>query len=235
MSNVTEQFSRFAHQYDAHNEIQAKVAKTLVDLVPHKDYNTILDIGCGSGEVFKNVQARDISFKQFTALDSSLAMLEIHPSHQTVTKVHTDFNSRDFLHALPWQQYDLLLSSSSLQWSNDLDFTLEKLSKLSNTLCAAIFTSGTFKTLHQAAEISSPIYSARKVQEEILKHYNDVSFTLHHYTLTFDSTREMFRYIKKSGVSGGEKRLSYKETKALMKNYPLEYLEFEVLFVEAKN
>lgn len=235
MSNVTEQFSRFAHQYDTHNEIQVKVAKTLVDLVPHKDYNTILDIGCGSGEVFKNVQERDIPFKQFTALDSSLAMLEIHPSHQIVTKIHTDFNHTDFLYALPSQQYDLLLSSSSLQWSNDLNFTLEKLSRLSSTLYAAIFTSGTFKTLHQEAEISSPIYSAKKVQEEILKHYADVSFTLHHYTLCFDSTREMFRYIKKSGVSGGEKRLSYKETRSLMKSYPLEYLEFEVLFVEAKN
>jgi malonyl-CoA O-methyltransferase len=44
----------------------------------------------------------------------------------------------------------------------------------------------------------------------------------------------MFRYIKKSGVSGGKKRLGYKEMKALMKHYPLDYLEFEVLFVEAE-
>jgi malonyl-CoA O-methyltransferase len=44
----------------------------------------------------------------------------------------------------------------------------------------------------------------------------------------------MFRYIKKSGVSGGEKQLSYKETRHLMETYPLDYLEFEVLFVKAK-
>jgi malonyl-CoA O-methyltransferase len=43
----------------------------------------------------------------------------------------------------------------------------------------------------------------------------------------------MFKYIKKSGVSGGEKRLGYKEMKVLMELYPLNYLEFEVLFVEA--
>ena len=58
---------------------------------------------------------------------------------------------------------------------------------------------------------------------------------MHHYTLEFDSTREMFKYIKKSGVSGGEKKLSYKQTRYLMETYPLDYLEFEVLFVEAKN
>jgi len=43
----------------------------------------------------------------------------------------------------------------------------------------------------------------------------------------------MFRYIKKSGVSGGEKQLNYQQMKRLMENYPLNYLEFEVLFVEA--
>jgi malonyl-CoA O-methyltransferase len=44
----------------------------------------------------------------------------------------------------------------------------------------------------------------------------------------------MFRYIKQSGVSGGERKLSYTQTKQLMENYPLKYLEFEVLFIEAR-
>jgi len=43
----------------------------------------------------------------------------------------------------------------------------------------------------------------------------------------------MLRYIKQSGVSGGKKQLSYKEIKRVIKDYPLDYLEFEVLFVKA--
>jgi malonyl-CoA O-methyltransferase len=235
MSNVIEQFSRFAHHYNEHNVIQAKVAKALVSTVPNIEYKNILDIGCGSGEVFKNLQQYNISFQKLTVLDSSSSMLDIHPSHATITKIHTDFNNKDFLNTLPTQHYDIVLSSSALQWSNNLDFTLEKLAMLSNTLHSAIFTSGTFKTLHQLADITSPIYTAKTVQQKILKYYSNVTFTVHHYTLSFDSTREMFRYIKKSGVSGGEKKLSYKQTKYLMETYPLEYLEFEVLFVKAKN
>lgn len=235
MSNVIEQFSRFAHQYNAHNVIQVKVANTLVSSVPDINYKYILDVGCGSGEVFKNLKDRNISFKEFTALDSSHAMLDIHPMDQSVKKIHADFNHESFLEALPVQQYDILLSSSALQWSNNLEFTLEQLVTLSKTLHAAIFTSGTFKTLHKTAGVSSPIYSSETIQKTILKYYSDVTFTLHHYTLQFDSTREMFKYIKKSGVSGGEKKLSYKEIKSLMERYPLNYLEFEVLFVEAKN
>jgi malonyl-CoA O-methyltransferase len=44
----------------------------------------------------------------------------------------------------------------------------------------------------------------------------------------------MFRYIQKSGVGGGERQLGFKEMKRLMEAYPLDYLEFEVLFVEAR-
>jgi malonyl-CoA O-methyltransferase len=44
----------------------------------------------------------------------------------------------------------------------------------------------------------------------------------------------MFRYIQKSGVGGGERKLGYKKMKRLMEEYPLDYLEFEVLFVQAK-
>jgi len=44
----------------------------------------------------------------------------------------------------------------------------------------------------------------------------------------------MLRYIKESGTSGGEKQLSYKQTKRLLDQYPLDYLEFEVLFVRTQ-
>jgi len=235
MSNVIEEFSRFAHQYDKHNMIQVQVAKMLVSKLPVKRYRTILDLGCGSGEVFKNLEKQHIYFDSFTAFDSARSMLTIHPEAKKITSVCGDFNDKNFLKTLPRDHYDLLLSSSAIQWSEDLSVTLGAISSLSQTAYLAIFTSGTFKTLHQTANISSPIYSAEELQKNILQHYDDVTFELHHYTLHFDSVRDMFSYIKKSGVSSGEKKLSYKQTKALMKMYPLDHLEFEVLFVEAKN
>jgi malonyl-CoA O-methyltransferase len=235
MSNVIEEFSRFAHQYNQHNMIQAEVAKTLVSKLPLHTYSTILDLGCGAGEVFKNLEKQHISFNTFTALDSARSMLDIHPETDKVSKICANFNDKNFLKTLSRDHYDLLLSSSAIQWSEDLSFTLNVISSLSRTAYLAVFTSGTFKTLHQTANINSPIYSAEELQKNILEHYDDVTFELHTYTLHFDSVRDMFSYIKKSGVSSGEKKLSYKQTKALMKMYPLDHLEFEVLFVEAKN
>jgi malonyl-CoA O-methyltransferase len=234
MSNIIEEFSRFAHQYDEYNTIQRQVAKKLISKLPLKEYSSIIDIGCGSGEVFKNLKKEHISFNSFVAVDSTQNMLNIHPQIVNLIKVCANFNTTDFLNTLPKDKYDLLLSSSALQWSRDLNLTLKSISSLSNTAYLSIFTSGTFKTLHKTANIKSPIYSLDELQKTISKYYKNVNFEVHTYSLSFNSVRDMFSYIKKSGVSSGEKKLSYKQMKRLMKNYPLNYLEFEVLFVEAK-
>ena len=231
-TKVLKEFSRFANEYDKYNIIQAEVAKRLVSQIPSKSYTTIIDIGCGSGEVYKNLEKGTYSFEHFIALDSSQEMLHIHPSGKKVRKVCADFNTADTFETLSADQSSLLLSSSALQWSQDLDFTLSQLSHKAPRAYFAIFTSSTFKTLHQLVGVHSPIYSSSQLKEVIEKYYK-ASFEIRTYTLHFDSVREMFTYIKKSGVSGGEKKLSYKEMKYLMKAYPLDYLEFEVLFVKA--
>jgi malonyl-CoA O-methyltransferase len=233
-SSVIKEFSRFAKAYDQYNIIQSEVAQSLVSKLPLESYSTIIDIGAGSGKVYQNLLERKILFERFIALDSSMEMLEIHPEDACIEKICGDFNTEQIFESLKAIKGEtLLLSSSALQWSRELDFTLAQLSELSSQAYFAIFSSNTFKTLHQVAGVDSPIYSIEILKKAIDAYY-DASYEVRQYKLYFGSVYEMFRYIKKSGVSGGEKRLGYKETKALMKNYPLSYLEFEVLFVEAK-
>jgi malonyl-CoA O-methyltransferase len=233
MSNAMQEFSRYAHEYDRYNVIQSEVAASLVKQLPSCHFTTLMDMGCGSGEIYKNLEKHNVSFEHFIALDSSKEMLEIHPSNKKVEKICADFNKLQTFDKFTLEENSLFLSSSALQWSKDLDFTLSEISKKVTHAYFTIFTSNTFKTLHQTAQITSPIYSAEILKEIINKHYH-ATYELKEYKLYFKSVREMFKYIKKSGVSGGEKQLTYKQTKELMQNYPLDYLEFEVLFVEAR-
>lgn len=226
------EFSRFAKQYDSYNIIQCEVAKMLIEKLSKESYSFILDIGCGSGAAYKEIERREMLFDTFVALDSSKEMLSLHPSSSCVNKIHADFNKVETYKKIGIDKEDtLLISSSSLQWSEDLEFVFSQLSQKASTAYFAIFTSNTFKTLHQTANIQSPIHSQKALQYSIQKYYR-ATFELKKFKLEFKTVRDMFKYIKKSGVSGGEKQLSYKETKQLMHTYPLSYLEFEVLFVE---
>lgn len=230
--DAVKEFSRFAKTYETHNIIQEEVAHTLVGNISEKMYHTIVDIGCGSGAVYKNILKRKIHFDCYIALDSSEEMLVLHPEDKNVKKICANFNMRDTYQSFNLVGNSILLSSSALQWSKELDFIFENLSKKSNQVYFAIFTSNTFKTLHETANIQSPIYSVEYLKESIEKYY-DVKFEVKTYKLYFETVRDMFRYIKKSGVSGGEKQLTYKQIKQLMHTYPLNYLEFEVLFVKS--
>jgi malonyl-CoA O-methyltransferase len=232
MSNAIAEFSRYAHEYDTYNVIQSEVATSLVKQLASSHFATLMDMGCGSGEVYKNVEKHNISFDHFIALDSSKEMLEIHPSGKKVEKICADFNKAETFEKFTLSDDSLFFSSSALQWSKDLEFTLCEISKKVKQAHFAIFTSNTFKTLHQTAQITSPIYTEDVLKKTINKYYH-ASYELKEYKLFFKSVPEMFNYIKKSGVSGGEKQLTYTQTKQLMRNYPLDYLEFEVLFVEA--
>ena len=225
---VEKEFSRFAHKYGQYNIIQNKVAQNLVsDLATRPEY--ILDLGCGSGTILDKV---DWKYKKLTAVDFSQKMLDLHPKGNNIECRLGDFNEDKLFEELTKEKFDHIFSSSSLQWATDLDTTLYQISQLNAPVSLAIFTSNTFKTLLDTAGIDSPLRGVDELKY-LLNQYFHCEIEVLNYELSFESVEEIFRYIKKSGVSGGRNALGYKEMKALMKNYPSKTLEFEVLF--AKN
>lgn len=232
--NVIKEFSRFSKDYNSYNQIQAQVAKQLIDKLPHDHYAAIADIGCGTGALYNCLINSEISFERLIALDASEQMLLLHPSDKRAITQYFDFNEPSSFASIK-DKFDLVLSSSALQWSKDLDWTISQLVHMGDNFYGAIFTSNTFKTLHETASVKSPIYSANDIKKAFDKSYKDTQYDIYRYKLYFDSPKDLFNYIKKSGVSGGEQKLSYKQTKILMREYPLDYLEFEVVFIEASN
>jgi len=229
-STIIKEFSRFAYSYDMYNIIQREVAGELISKLQVKKYDKIIDIGCGSGAIYNYIVKNNIAIDKFIALDSSENMLAIHPLNNQIEKHCINFDDSNAFNNLGITNQSLLLSSSALQWSQDLDALFMKLLNLSEHIHFSIFTSNTFKTLHKIANITSPIRSSHLLKDTIEKYYS-ARFEIKTYKLYFNSVRDMFKYIKKSGVSGGEKQLDYKQIKELMSKYPLDYLEFEVLFV----
>jgi len=156
-------------------------------------------------------------------------MLSLHPDIKT-QKLLCDFNKDECFKDLENKEIDFVFSSSSLQWAENLDNIFENISFLSKKFAFAIFTDKTFETLHKTAGIKSPIFSADEILNSAKKFFM-INYRFKSYRLFFKDNRSMFGYIKRSGVSAGERKLSFKETKRLFREYPLKYLEFEVLFI----
>ena len=229
---IVKEFSRFASEYNTHNIIQSEVAKKLVSMLEKQAYSKVLDLGAGSGAVYGNMINKNIKIDKFVAFDFSKEMLNLHPKEIEVQIVCSDFNNRNSFEKYSNNEFDILISASALQWSADLPLVLNSISRLAHTYYFAFFTAKTFATLHEVAGIQSPIYLKENIVDSLYD-YNIETIEEVTYQLSFNSVLEMFRYIKRSGVSGGSGVLSYSQMKGIIKNYPLDYLEFEVLFIKA--
>jgi malonyl-CoA O-methyltransferase len=221
------EFEKYAKTYDSNANVQKKVAKELVGKLNFKP-KKILDLGCGTGEVYKNISWK---IDKFIGVDSSKTMCDIHPKEKNVELLCEDFESVGFFEKLKkYDNFDLIISSSSLQWSKDIKKVFELSRQLSKRVAFSIFTDGTFKTIYEITKresflpsydtlvLDSKVFKNRRVEKKVFK-------------IDFDETISMIRHIKMSGTGGGNSVLNYKEIKYLIENYPYKYLEFEVAYI----
>jgi len=226
---ISSEFSKYALKYGTFNIIQKKVVKKLLQKVADKPKN-ILDLGCGSGTVCKSI---DWEYESFTGVDFASGMLELHPKSSKVDSLYGNFNDQVLFENLLVKKYDYIISASALQWAKDLDMVFKNIKCLSAPIALAIFTSNTFEILNKTAGIDSLLRSSNEVKM-LQKKYFDAEFEIVKYKLEFESTKNIFKYIKQSGISGSRKVLDYKQTKKLMNEYPVNYLEFEVAFIYSR-
>jgi len=228
---VQNEFSRYAEQYGNYNIIQEKVIRKLLDDLKEKPRN-ILDLGCGKGALYSAI---DWKIEHFVGVDFAFRMLELHPKEgknvELLECVYGDFNDSALFEQLSFIDFDRIFSASALQWAEDLEKVFRHIASLKRPVSLAIFSGSTFKTLFETAGVAPLLRSSDEIAS-LAKRFFNVDVAIVRYQLSFDSVREMFRYIKRSGVSGNRNLLGYKEMKKLMESYPLDYLEFEVVFIQ---
>jgi malonyl-CoA O-methyltransferase len=217
---VHHEFTKRASTYQEYNMIQKQVAQELIKQIPTHP-STLLELGSGSGTIYNLI---DWDIKRFVGIDFAKGMSDFHPSHQTIELITSDFDTFDYSQ-FDTNEFDAVISSSSLQWSKDFGSLLTQLKRIASKHYFAIFTSNTFDGIFEFLNINSPLQS-QDYYETLLSEYR---ITTLHYQLNFNTRKELFEYIKKSGVSGGEKRISYQDAKRLYSNYPHLHLNFEII------
>ena len=227
IKSFEKEFSKNAKNYSRYNIVQKKVAKKLISKIKNNPKN-ILDLGCGTGELYKLI---DWNIEKFTAVDISEKMCTIHPKNNRIKVINADYEDEIlYRRILKNENFDLIISSSSLQWCRDIEKVVKNISNFSKKCAVSIFCDGTFKTIYDISALKTFLPNSKKVIK-IFQKYFDIKYEIENYKLHFEDNFSKFRYIKRSGVSGGKRQLSYAQTKYLIENYPLDYLEFEILYI----
>lgn len=224
------EFSRHANSYDSHTVIQKEVATHLTCKIKNNP-KKVLDLGCGSGAIHRNMKP---NYELFIGVDNSANMCELHPKGENTIILNQSFESEEFFKYIKvYAPLDLIVSSSALQWSKNLNNVIKSCKTISDNILFSIFTKGTFKSIYEMTQRESFLPSVEEVVAIVSKYY-DIDYEVKKYKLEFDDNISKFRYIKRSGVSGGKKELTLIQTKELIKNYPYSFLEFEVVFISSK-
>ena len=112
--------------YYTHNGVLLKIISTkLVELIPNKpiQIQSILDIGCGTGFVAQKLIEKGFSFEKILQIDFNSNSLEIAKQYSKIKK--NNFNC-----PLNFEEkFDLITSSMSLQWSQNINQTIDEIKK----------------------------------------------------------------------------------------------------------
>ncbi|ANV97622.1 hypothetical protein BBW65_01840 [Helicobacter enhydrae] len=225
-------FDQQAESYVSCALAQRVFAQTLVLEIAERlgrGFDRVADLGSGSGELQAIFNQEGIAYQEFEACDISSKMLHLYPKTHNTQVFCQDFDV--FLQR--GGDYDLVCSSSALQWARDLSMTLERISLQTQNVGLCIITDRTFGSLHRFLGTFSPLLSTHRVME-LLERYFDGYMRIKCIELQMQDSREIMTHLRRSGVMGGGV-LGYNQAKKMLQFQGS--LEYEaVIFVgKSKN
>lgn len=214
-SYVKKAFNQAANQYDASCELQLNTGLTLIDLLKNYCSNNMLDAGCGTGILTKEL-ASAFEYKKFYAIDIADKLLV-----QAKEKLHdfnicvelADYNNMRAIDAL----FDMIYANLSLHWSNDFDRTLTSMhSKLNENgiLAFSIPLLGTFNEIKNYCSINKFIELPQIEQHILDASFNIIHIKTQEIIFNFDNALKALRSIKSVGanyVNEENRNISFKK------------------------
>lgn len=224
---VRESFRASGSTYEDKAVVQKIISRQLVTYLGatcRKGLNSALEIGCCTGYltellcnrlgirvIYLNDLVEDFCTFTNSRLESCNGQLALH-------MLPGDIESLQLPNGL-----DLVVSSSTLQWMDDLDSLLKKICSSLNPgghLAFSIFGPGTMREISEITGRGLLYYDEQSLKKLVLKEFSVELFTSDTHILHFPSVRAVLRHIQQTGV-GGLGRTRW--TKSTLQQFEYEY------------
>lgn len=214
-------FNRSANSYDKFSMLQNEVSDNLFDRLIKIQLNPklILDLGCGTG---RNGQILSSIYKQAEIVnyDFSENML-LQARHKQINLIDNilETNRPSFICGdienlvFPKKIFDIVWSTNSLQWCNDLPTTFKNIGSILKPNGLFIFTTFGPKTLYELRNITKEISSFKKTNDFIdtssIKNilinegFSNPVVESEDISLKYNSIKNLFLELKSIGATSG--------------------------------
>ncbi|MBQ8475939.1 methyltransferase domain-containing protein [bacterium] len=207
---VKKNFKKSIITYPDNAKIQLEIAQKLASFVSGH-FDNILEIGSYSGFLTKEL-VRKLEFKNYLALDIINSYDCIKNLDSRITFLQGDIEEIELKN-----KFDLIVSSSSLQWCADFKNTIKKLKSYltpGGRLLIAIFGK---KKLYQIKEVFGISLNYPDISELRGLFSPDAKIIEELKTLQFQNPREVLRHLKYTGVNSLKNNKTYLEIKESLK------------------
>ena len=230
-NQIARNFGRASAKYDDFAILQRQVAQKLcqINAANIKNSQNILDLGCGTGFVSKNI-LEQFTNRNITQIDVSRQMLAQNPFK--TSKINADIEN------LPLRAniFDLIFASLSFQWLKNLPYSLENIIKTAKKGGILSFATLGDKTLQelkvtgQKCQINLAVndFYSKKDLEQILqqKNYN-FSLQKEEIKMNYSNFYDLLRSIKNIGANASNSQFLNRSQFTKLSNFYLKNFNLE--------
>lgn len=249
---IAHRFKKSHAHYDGNASVQQKLAQELIAVINNhslaKHHSSVLEIGCGTGYLTKQfLQAFGCDALYLNDLYDDIKNNEIY--QQNTTYLIGDIQELD----LSTMYFDLILSSSVLQWIYPLDKLLKKLYQQLNDNGYLLFSSFLKDNLWQIKKLTGQGLDYDDVNA-LKERLSNAGFEIlycqeQHHELLFDTPYDVLKHLKHTGVTANNTGFQWNKQRLTAFNdgyknlslnsngqiyYPLTYHSVMVLAQKAK-
>lgn len=208
--SIAQRFAKAGQSYHAHAIVQKQIAQQLAEYMqqylseycPRYISGRYLEIGCGSGHLSQILLQQNSYFQPTTYYCNDLYS-EVQQHFAVDTRLHWLIGNIERL-VLPGQ-LDLIVSSSALQWMQDIDALLEKMHaalKPHAFLCFSSFGADNLNQIKRLTGQGLDYLSLEQWQVKLQQHGFEVILLRDQVeTLYFEHPLDVLKHLKATGVT----------------------------------
>ena len=196
---IKNKFKKSMDKYDENAVVQKLMAEKLAANLPEKSYRKILELGCGTGILTRNLVSK-ITYTKYFANDI------VEKSKFYIDKIIPDNificgNAQKI--KLP-SKVDLIISNAMFQWFENLDKVLEYYGTLLNqggTIAFSTFSPNNFLEIREITGLSLDYKTTDEIHRILERNFEIIYLENFDYKLNFANPLEILAHMKNTGVN----------------------------------